>query len=212
MKRKTYAEKAQRKKRNANRKAQLKQKSMTTQTKKHNSNKEAQLKQRSTTQTETHNSNKEAQRKQDSCRSHKRRVSTKPSHPGTSYAQGLKTPVFLRLWFFFRKQNTISFWEVASCFVALCFFTCVVLFKFVCALRCVLRAWILRFKAYVRFLSLIVFFFNATCLYFGCVFLFVLAYWATVSRKPTALMRVKDPQKRERVALKKTFHHTFGAC
>lgn len=48
--------------------------------------------------------------------SRSRRLSTYPSHPRTSHAQDIKTPAFLRLWIPFRKRNTISFWEIASCF------------------------------------------------------------------------------------------------
>ena len=42
-------------------------------------------------------------------------IITNPLHPRTSYAQDIKPPAFLRLNIFFRKRNTISFWEIASC-------------------------------------------------------------------------------------------------
>ena len=39
-------------------------------------------------------------------------ISTNPPHPGTSHAHDIKTPALHSLP---RKQNTISFWEIASC-------------------------------------------------------------------------------------------------
>ena len=45
------------------------------------------------------------------------RISTNTPHPGTSHAQDLKSPAFLRLWISCRKRNTISFCEIASCWI-----------------------------------------------------------------------------------------------
>ena len=121
-------------KHNSNKKAwQLKQKS-TTQTKEakpkqrstYNTNRNAQLKQRSTTQTKKHNANKTLAVRISGA------LAQNPLTPGLLMNKVSKPQSFQTL-NFFRKRNTISFWEVASCFV------CVVFFYLRCAFLICLR-------------------------------------------------------------------------
>ena len=109
-------------------------------------------------------------------------------------------------YFLLRKKLLVLF--------ALCFFSCMDFFCLSCAflIFCVVVSLPRSgaSKLNVLFISLTFVLFMATC-FFVCVLLFVLDLLSYRIQMATVLMRVKDRQKRAKVAFKKTFEHTFGA-